>query len=160
MQDVKVSSGSQFYSFIQLTERMICLRLHYFFHLPNKHNNVQQKKANVYYNIPLTPWALRHSIFCLVHLNKVVLITAELSVSNIYLTEKSVCDSFYETHGIYKEEHHPSKTGKFPGCQGNSFFSLCYFLLNGEQKADWFPHWTNGRPPPRDPQSWGEGDYQ
>lgn len=61
----------------------------------------KKKKASVYYNIPLTPWALRHNIFCFVHLNKAVLITAELSVSNIYLTEKSVCDSFYETHGIY-----------------------------------------------------------
>ena len=67
--------------------------------------------------------------------------------------KKSVCGSIFlwNTQGISKEEHHPSKTGKSPCCQSNSVFSLCYFLLNGEWKEDWFNHWTNDRSPSRGP---------
>lgn len=98
-QNVQVSPGSQFHSLSQLTDDLPQGPL-FFPSNPMSITMYHKKKANVYYNLPLNPCALKHNIFCLVHLSKVVLITKELSVSNIYLTEKSqyVALSFYETH--------------------------------------------------------------
>ena len=148
----KLSPGSQSHSLSQLTDDLPQDPL---FFPPNPVNIIiyhkKKKKANVYYNVPLNPSALEHNIFCLVHLSKVVLITEEFSASNIYLTKKkSVCGSIFlwNTQRISKEEHHLSKTGKSPRYQGNSVFD---FLLNEEQKADWFPHWTNDRSLSRGP---------
>lgn len=69
--------------------------------LPHKHSDVQQEKKMFITTFFLNPWALRY-ISCLVHLNCVDLIKTELSIYNIYLTEKSVTLSM-KSQENYKE---------------------------------------------------------
>ena len=97
-QNVKVSPGSQFHSLSQLRDDLPQDAL---FFPSNPVDTTMYCRKKKYLLQPTSkPCALKHNIFCLVHLSKVVLITAKLSVSNIYLTEKSqyVALSFYETH--------------------------------------------------------------
>lgn len=127
--------------------------------LPHKHSDVQPEKKMFITTFFLNPWALRY-ISCLVHLNCVDLIKTELSIYNIYLTEKSVTLSFYEITRELQRAFNQARQANSPVARAiASVFSLCYILLKREQKADWFPHCTNGRHPPRGLQSWG-GDCQ
>lgn len=93
---------------------MICLHVHYFFHLPNKYSDIEQEEQIFITTFFLSPWALRHNISCLVHLNKVDLIKAEFSEYNLYLTKKSVYEFMFlwNTQGNYKEQPSPKQVSQ------------------------------------------------